>query len=61
MTTAVWFGADSSAPWLFTAEGTVIDGLTYGKLGKGQHTIEYRAIDSAGNTGKPAKFTVTLR
>jgi hypothetical protein len=58
-----YFGwpTDSSAPWLFTAEGTVIDGLTYGRLGNGRHTIEYRAIDPAGNIGKPAKFTVTLR
>ncbi|XRQ07347.1 M64 family metallopeptidase [Actinomadura welshii] len=58
-----YFGwpTDSSAPWLFTAEGTVIDGLTYGRLGKGRHTIEYRAIDPAGNTGEAKSFTVTLR
>jgi hypothetical protein len=48
-------------PWLFTADGTVIDGLTYGRLGKGRHTIEYRATDPSGNTGKPGRFTVTLR
>ncbi|TDD20227.1 peptidase [Actinomadura sp. KC06] len=58
-----YFGwpTDSSAPWLFTENGTVIDSLTYGKLGKGRHTIEYRAIDPAGNIGKPGKFIVTLR
>ncbi|WP_347628841.1 M64 family metallopeptidase [Actinomadura sp. B10D3] len=58
-----YFGwpTDSSAPWLFTENGTVIDSLTYGKLGKGRHTIEYRAIDPSGNTAKPGKFIVTLR
>ncbi|WP_339155935.1 M64 family metallopeptidase [Actinomadura luteofluorescens] len=58
-----YFGwpTDSSAPWLFTENGTVIDSLTYGKLGKGRHTIEYRAIDPAGNVGKPGKFIATLR
>jgi hypothetical protein len=58
-----YFGwpTDSSAPWLFTENGTVIDSLTYGKLGKGRHTIEYRAIDAAGNIGKPSKFIATLR
>lgn len=58
-----YFGwpTDSDAPWLFTENGTVIDGLTYGKLGKGRHTVEYRAIDSAGNIGAPGRFVVTLR
>ena len=58
-----YFGwpTDSSAPWLFTENGTVIDSLTYGKLGKGRHTIEYRAIDPAGNLSKPGKFIATLR
>ncbi|MEV0659866.1 M64 family metallopeptidase [Actinomadura luteofluorescens] len=58
-----YFGwpTDSSAPWLFTENGTVIDSLTYGKLGKGRHTIEYRAIDPAGNVSKPGKFIATLR
>lgn len=57
-----YFGwpTDSSAPWLFTADGTVIDSLTYGKLGRGRHTIEYRATDPSGNTSKPQRFTVTL-
>ncbi|MFD0683927.1 M64 family metallopeptidase [Actinomadura fibrosa] len=58
-----YFGwpTDSDAPWLFTDQGTVIDSLTYGKLGKGRHTIEYRAIDSAGNVGKARAFIATLR
>ncbi|SNR40420.1 M64 family metallopeptidase [Actinomadura mexicana] len=58
-----YFGwpTDSSAPWLFTENGTIIDSLTYGRLGKGRHTIEYRAIDPAGNLGKPGKFIATLR
>ncbi|MFC4054589.1 M64 family metallopeptidase [Actinomadura syzygii] len=58
-----YFGwpTDSSAPWLFTENGTVIDSLTYGKLGKGRHTIEYRAMDTAGNTTTAAEFKVTLR
>ncbi|MEV4006779.1 M64 family metallopeptidase [Actinomadura sp. NPDC049753] len=58
-----YFGwpTDSSSPWLFTENGTVIDSLTYGKLGKGRHTIEYRAIDAAGNVSKAGKFIATLR
>ncbi len=58
-----YFGwpTDSSAPWLFTSTGTVIDGLTYGKLGKGRHTIEYRATDPSGNTSHPQRFIVTVR
>ncbi|MUN37865.1 M64 family metallopeptidase [Actinomadura litoris] len=58
-----YFGwpTDSSAPWRFSETGTMIDGLTYGRLGKGRHTIEYRAIDPAGNIGKAGKFVVTLR
>ncbi|GAA1527100.1 M64 family metallopeptidase [Actinomadura kijaniata] len=58
-----YFGwpTDSTKPFLFTENGTVIDHLTYGKLGKGRHTIEYRAIDAAGNIGKARKFVVTLR
>lgn len=58
-----YFGwpTDSAAPWLFTENGTVIDSLTYGKLGKGRHTIEYRAIDAAGNISKAGKFVATLR
>lgn len=58
-----YFGwpTDPSTPWLFTENGTVIDSLTYGKLGKGRHTIEYRAMDTAGNTTAASKFKVALR
>lgn len=58
-----YFGwpTDSDDPWLFTEDGTVIDGLTYGRLGTGRHTVEYRAIDPAGNIGEPREFVVTLR
>ncbi|GLZ08773.1 peptidase [Actinomadura sp. NBRC 104412] len=58
-----YFGwpTDSSAPFLFTENGTVIDHLSYGGIGKGRHTIEYRAIDAAGNIGRAEKFIATLR
>ncbi|GAA2089546.1 M64 family metallopeptidase [Actinomadura alba] len=72
-----YFGwpTDSNAPFLFTPLGTNVDGLVYGKLGKpvrtvdwdavppgyGRHTVEYRAIDAAGNVGPTQSFTVTLR
>ncbi|MGK5555532.1 M64 family metallopeptidase [Actinomadura kijaniata] len=58
-----YFGwpTDSTRPFLFTENGTVIDHLTYGRLGKGRHTIEYRAIDAAGNIGRAGRFVVTLR
>jgi hypothetical protein len=66
---------DSNAPFLFTPLGTDIDDLYYGKLGKparavawedvapgyGRHTIEYRAIDAAGNVGAAKKLVVILR
>ncbi|MFD0852097.1 peptidase M64, partial [Actinomadura adrarensis] len=52
---------DSTAPFLFTENGTIIDSLSYGGIGKGRHTIEYRAIDAAGNYGDPQKFIATLR
>ncbi|MCE7002703.1 M64 family metallopeptidase [Kibdelosporangium philippinense] len=70
-----YFGwpTDANAPFLFTAEGTNIDNLVYGKLGTprlspwddvppgyGRHTIEYRAVDPAGNIGEAGKFIVTL-
>jgi hypothetical protein len=64
---------DASAPFRFTAEGTEIDQLVYGKLGVprvvpwddvppgyGRHQVEYRAIDAAGNIGTPRRFAVTL-
>jgi hypothetical protein len=72
-----YFGwpTDSNAPWLFTPRGTKIDDLVYGRLGTpvrtvewddvppgyGRHTIEYRAIDAAGNVGATRKMTVLLR
>ncbi|MBP2325238.1 hypothetical protein JOF56_005623 [Kibdelosporangium banguiense] len=71
-----YFGwpTDAGAPFLFTPEGTNIDNLVYGKLGEprlspwdnvppgyGRHTIEYRAVDSAGNVGATGKFIVTLQ
>ncbi|WP_026416591.1 M64 family metallopeptidase [Actinomadura oligospora] len=52
---------DSARPFLFTKTGTNVDGLVYGKLAAGRHTIEYRAIDAAGNHGTPRSFTATLR
>ncbi|NUW34601.1 peptidase [Nonomuraea sp. SMC257] len=51
---------DSNSPFLFTKEGTNIDGLIYGKLAAGRHTIEYRAVDAAGNHAEPRRVTVTL-
>ncbi|MER6808381.1 M64 family metallopeptidase [Spirillospora sp. NPDC000708] len=58
-----YFGwpTDSSAPWRFSENGTVIDSLAYGRLPQGRHTVEYRAIDAAGNVARPGKFIVTLR
>jgi hypothetical protein len=70
-----YFGwpTDPDAPFQFTPQGTEIDSLVYGKLGVprlspwdnvptsyGTHTIEYRSIDPAGNTGKASSFDVTL-
>ncbi len=56
-----YFGWPTSAddPWLFTEKGTVIDSLTYGRLPRGRHTVEYRSIDPSGNHGTPKSFTVT--
>jgi hypothetical protein len=64
---------DATAPYRFTAEGTVIDQLVYGKLGVprvvpwddvppgyGRHQVEYRAIDASGNIGTPSRFAITL-
>ncbi len=47
-------------PMHFSETGTNIDDLNYGKLAKGRHTIEYRAIDAAGNIGAAKSFVVTL-
>ncbi|MET9274792.1 M64 family metallopeptidase [Kribbella sp. NPDC003557] len=64
---------DASAPFRFTAAGTTIDQLVYGKIGVprvvpwddvppgyGRHRVEYRAIDATGNIGDPRSFAVTL-
>ncbi|MGW0119385.1 M64 family metallopeptidase [Streptomyces sp. NPDC003327] len=64
---------DADAPFRFSPEGTVIDDLVYGKLGRsravpwddptpdhGTHTVEYRTIDAAGNVSRPRSFRVTL-
>ncbi|GAA3138335.1 hypothetical protein GCM10010486_00380 [Nonomuraea roseoviolacea subsp. carminata] len=51
---------DSDSPFLFTKNGTNIDDLVYGKLAAGRHTIEYRAVDAAGNYAEPRSVTVTL-
>ncbi|MEV6287349.1 M64 family metallopeptidase [Kribbella sp. NPDC051770] len=64
---------DANAPFRFTAEGTEIDQLVYGKLGVprvvpwddvppgyGRHQVEYRAIDASGNIGTANRFAVTL-
>ena len=64
---------DASAPYRFTAEGTTIDQLVYGKLGVsrivpwddvppgyGRHRVDYRAIDATGNIGAPRSYAVTL-
>lgn len=71
-----YFGwpTDAGAPFLFTATGTTIDNLVYGKLGEprlspwdevppgyGRHTVEYRAVDPAGNVSAAGTFAVTLR
>ncbi|MGZ0147457.1 M64 family metallopeptidase [Kribbella sp. WER1] len=70
-----YFGwpTDASKPFRFTAEGTEIDQLVYGKLGVprvvpwddvppgyGRHQVEYRAIDATGNIGGARRFAVTL-
>ncbi|GII30029.1 M64 family metallopeptidase [Planotetraspora mira] len=56
-----YFGWPTSAdlPWQFSESGTTIDSLTYGKLPRGAHTVEYRSIDAAGNYGQPKSFKVT--
>ncbi|MFG3497427.1 M64 family metallopeptidase [Streptomyces sp. NPDC047928] len=64
---------DADAPFRFSPGGTEIDGLVYGRLGTppavpwddatpeyGTHTVEYRTIDAAGNTGAAQSFLVTL-
>ncbi|TCO55068.1 IgA peptidase M64 [Actinocrispum wychmicini] len=70
-----YFGwpTDANSPWQFTANGTNIDNLVYGKLGEprlspwdtpapafGTHTIDYRAKDPTGNISAAGTFKVTL-
>ncbi|MFF3439533.1 M64 family metallopeptidase [Streptosporangium sp. NPDC002721] len=56
-----YFGWPTSAdlPWTFSESGTVIDSLTFGRLPRGRHTVEYRSIDPSGNHGAAKSFTVT--
>ncbi|MEU4403626.1 M64 family metallopeptidase [Streptosporangium sp. NPDC023963] len=56
-----YFGWPTSAdlPWTFSESGTVIDSLTFGRLPRGRHTVEYRSIDPSGNHGTARSFTVT--
>lgn len=71
-----WPDAPEGTPFLFTPSGTNIKELIYGSLGAeglspqpwearepgwGTHTIEYRAIDAAGNISDPKSFRVTFR
>ncbi len=71
-----WPDAPPGTPYRFTPSGTNIKELIYGSLsieglspqpwearepGWGTHTIEYRAIDAAGNTGAAGQFWVTFR
>jgi hypothetical protein len=71
-----WPDAPADTPFRFTPRGTNIKELIYGSLsaeglspqpwearepGWGTHTIEYRAIDAAGNIGETRAFRVTLR
>lgn len=66
---------DRTAPFKFTPTGTTVDDLVYGNLGTGgmslspfqerepgygDHRVEYRAIDAAGNIGGYGAFTFTL-
>jgi hypothetical protein len=71
-----WPDAPEGTPYKFTPRGTTIKELVYGSLsseglspqpweerkpGYGTHTIEYRAIDAAGNIGPAQKFIVTVQ
>lgn len=66
---------DKNAPFKFTPTGINIDDLVYGNLGTGgmslspfqdrdpgygDHRVEYRAIDAAGNIAAADAFTVTV-
>ena len=67
-----WPDAPAGTPFRFTPRGTNIKELIYGSLsaeglspqpwerrepGWGTHTIEYRAIDAAGNIGSAAQLS----
>ncbi|MGW9168871.1 M64 family metallopeptidase [Agromyces sp. NPDC055658] len=67
---------DADAPFLFTPTGTNVDDLIYGNLGTGgmslspfqarepgygEHRVEYRSTDAAGNIGPVEAFTVEVR
>lgn len=71
-----WPDAPPGTPFLFTPRGTTIKELVYGALspggmswapfeerapGYGRHTVEYRAIDAAGNVSAPQAFTTLVR
>jgi hypothetical protein len=71
-----WPDAPEGTPYKFTPRGTTIKELVYGSLsseglspqpweerkpGYGTHTIEYRAIDAAGNIGPTQSFTVAVQ
>ena len=70
-----WPDAQPGTPFLFTPSGTNIKEIIYGALspggmvwapfeqrepGYGTHTVEYRAIDAAGNISPPQEFKVTV-
>lgn len=70
-----WPEASEGTPFLFTPSGTTIREIDYGALspegmvlapfeerepGYGTHTVEHRAIDTAGNIGDPDEFRATV-
>ena len=70
-----WPDASEGTPFLFTPRGTTIKELVYGALspggmswasfeerapGYGEHLVEFRAIDAAGNVSEPESFRVRV-
>jgi len=70
-----WPEAPEGTPFLFTPTGTNIKEIVYGNLGSGgmsmapfeenepgygTHTLEYRAIDAAGNIGEAEEVTASV-
>jgi hypothetical protein len=70
-----WPDASEGTPFLFTPRGTTIKELVYGALspggmswasfeerapGYGEHLVEFRAIDAAGNVSEPESFRVQV-